>query len=228
MHGKSLKLLDDSEFASVHNCLDNRMKELSHEGCVQPHNQADLISVEQENDMWERHILGSSNPKQLVDTMLYLFGVHFALCAGAEHHALCVGPCSQITLHSDGGLRYLLYHEDVSKTKQGGLQHRKIKAKEVHAYENLANPERCIVAFYLKYLSVHPPLLKNNDFYLRPLAAPKGNVWYSCRPIGKNKLTTIVSEMAKKAGIEGKITNHSLHASSALRMYNSNIDKQLI
>ena len=128
----------------------------------------------------------------------------------------------------DNGIRYLLYKEDVSKTRQGGLDHRRIKPKIVRAYENKANPDCCIVTLYLKYLSVRPQGLKNNDFYLRPLAVPCGNVWYSCQPIGKNKLTTIVGDMAEKAGIPGKITNHSLRASSASRMYNNNVDEQLI
>ena len=141
MRGKSVKLLDDPEFNQVCNCLDNRMKELSKEGYVQPRIQADVIMVEQENDMWSCKILGSDTPKQLVDTLLYIFGVHFAMCAGVEHHSLRVGDKSQITMHMENGLRYLLYKEDVSKTRQGGLNHRKVKPKVVHAYENVSNPD---------------------------------------------------------------------------------------
>ena len=70
--------------------------------------------------------------------------------------------------------------------------------------------------------------LVTDNFYLHPLACPHGNVWYSSQPIGKNLLTKIVGQMAKKAGIARKITNHSLRASSASRMYNSNVDEQLI
>ena len=82
INGRKVKLLDD--FVDVHNCLDNCMKELSRDGNVHPHNQAVPIrsSIDPENEMWKQNILGSSNPKQLVDTILYLFGVHFALCVG--------------------------------------------------------------------------------------------------------------------------------------------------
>ena len=52
----------------------------------------DVISVEDEKIMCEKNILGSSMPKQLVDTILYLFGVHFAMCAGLEYCSLCIGP----------------------------------------------------------------------------------------------------------------------------------------
>ena len=205
MRGKCVKFLDDPDFAQIRNCLDNRMKELSRHGIVQLHNQADVITVEDETVTWAKNILGSSNPKQLVDTLLYLFGVHFALCAGVEHRAMHVGDNSQITLHNENGVKCLLYHEDVSKTHQGGLDHCKILPKKVQAYENIANPECCIVKLYQKYLSVHPKGLKTNDFYLHPVAVPHGNVWYSCQPIGKNTLTKIVAEIAKKAGIDGKL-----------------------
>ena len=156
MRGKNVKFLDDGDFIAIRNCLDNRMKELSRQGYVQPHNQAEVITVQQENEMWSRNILGCDSPKQLVNTLLYLFGVHFAMRAGVEHHSLRVGDKSQITLHMENGLRYLLYKEDVSKTKQGGLDHCKIKPKIVRAYENVSNPECCIVNLYLKYLSVRP------------------------------------------------------------------------
>ena len=67
------------------------MKDLSHDGIVHQRNQAVPITLEQENELWAKNILGSLNPKQLVDTILYMFGVHFTLCAGQEHRSLRVG-----------------------------------------------------------------------------------------------------------------------------------------
>ena len=37
-----------------------------------------------------------------------------------------------------------------------------------------------------------------------------------------------MSEIAKKLGIEGRVTNHSLRATAASCLYNENVDKQLI
>ena len=56
-------------------------------------------------------ILGNSNPKVLVESLLYLFGIHFALRAGMEHHAVRYGHTSQIKFHIEdsGTLRYLEY-----------------------------------------------------------------------------------------------------------------------
>ena len=83
---------------------------------------------------------------------------------GVEYHSLRVGENSQITLHKDNGIRYLLYTEDVSKTCQGCLKHCKIVPKKVHAYENLAQPDHCIVKLYLKYLSLQPSKMKTSTY----------------------------------------------------------------
>ena len=63
------------------------------------------------------------------------------------------------------------------------------------------------------------------DFYLRPLAAPKNNMWYSCQPMGCQKLGTIVADIAKHGGMQGKATNHSLRATAASHLYECNVDE---
>ena len=114
------------------------------------------------------------------------------------------------------GLRFLRYEEDMSKNRQGGIDHHKINRKIVHAYENKSKPDHCIVNIYDKYCSVRPTDSRCPcDFYLRPLAKPNGNVWFTMQPIGRFKLSQTVTELAKQAGIPGKITNHSLRATAA-------------
>ena len=46
--------------------------------------QANFISEEQENYLWKHGFLGSSDGCLLRDTLVYLFGVQFALRAGQE------------------------------------------------------------------------------------------------------------------------------------------------
>ena len=82
--GRQVKILDDVKFAQIRNTVDNRMKELSRLGHVKPCKKARLITREEEEMLWNSGILGGDAPKQLVETLLYLFGLHFALHAGAE------------------------------------------------------------------------------------------------------------------------------------------------
>ena len=87
--------------------------------------------MEEEEMLWQSGIFGNAGPKVLVDTLLCMFGLHFALCAGEEHRNLRYGSTSQIKLMYDNvrDRRYLVYTEDISKTNQGGVGHIKVRGK---------------------------------------------------------------------------------------------------
>ena len=122
MNGKVRKLLNQFNFGQIRNMLDNRMKKLCKMGIVKSCRQACIITQQEEELMWNMGILGGNAPKQLVKTLLYLFGLHFALCAGVEHKALHVGELSQLQVQTDNtcGLNYLQYTQDFAKNNRGG------------------------------------------------------------------------------------------------------------
>lgn len=229
MHGRDMKFLNDVEFTVLKNTLDTRMKELTSQGHRVRRRQAEVITEDEEETLWETGVLGDDTPQKLEDTILYLFGIHFALRAGTEHRQLRFEN-SQLSVQTDSdGCRYLLYTEDVSKTRQGGLKHRKLTLKSVRAYENTENPNRCIVELYLKYLAHRPSDPKcSSAFYLRPLAKLKSDTWYSCQPLGVNQISGTVARLCKTAHLTGFRTNHSLRATAASRLFNKNFDEQLI
>lgn len=51
-------------------------------------NQANSIPKEQENYLGEKGFLGSGNTELLCYTLVWVFGIHFALRAGQEHRNL--------------------------------------------------------------------------------------------------------------------------------------------
>ena len=50
-------------------------------------------------------------------------------CSGQEHHRLWHCPSQLKLIDTAGNTPYLVYEEDVSKTNQGGLEHRKCKKR---------------------------------------------------------------------------------------------------
>ena len=85
---------------------------------------SDVISLRQETCMFEKGILGEGNPEQSLITVVYMVGMHCALCGGLEHNKLCrLGCDSQFSFEFDGrGIETLVYQEDpLQKTNQGGL-----------------------------------------------------------------------------------------------------------
>jgi hypothetical protein len=153
--GRFVSFLDDKKYEGLRSVLDSKMKELSSRGLGLERKKAEIISAEQENTMWCKGILGRDSPQQLLDTLLFQLGLHFALRAGQEHRNLRCGANSQIRVCSEpDGTKYLEYKEDVSKTNRGGLQHKHLQPKITRAYQNKVVPERCPVMTYEKYLSL--------------------------------------------------------------------------
>jgi integrase len=52
--------------------------------------------------------------------------------------------------------------------------------------------------------------------------------WYLRSAVGHNVLAGTVAHLFKSAGIVGHYSNHSLHANSATRLFDSGLDEQLI
>ncbi|CAG2198686.1 unnamed protein product [Mytilus edulis] len=129
----SVNFFTDPEFLRARQVLDAIIKERATEGLgANTHKQADVISVDEETALYDKGIIGMDNPQQLLDTLLYLCGLHFALRGGNEHRRLRLNLNPQITgpfQDKDAKLRYLLYKEDVSKANAGGLKNRKVAPK---------------------------------------------------------------------------------------------------
>ena len=101
MNGRELKLLDHPGLVKMLNTLDNRMKELSKGGIIHERQQANTISIQDKEYLWNTGLLGDDSPEKLVNTVLYLIGLHFALCACDEHNALKVGFYTQVHIKMD-------------------------------------------------------------------------------------------------------------------------------
>ena len=136
----------------------------------------------------------------LVDTLLYLLGIHFGLHAADEHKSLKINQQIFVLYDSEVGLKYLHYEENASKCNQGGLSTRSHDNKSSRAYQNVMNSDRRIVRLYEKYVSLRLPHLPkfSTDFYLRPLAVLNSDVWYSCQARGHHTLEKVINNLCKK------------------------------
>ena len=187
-----------------------------------------FLTVDEEEMLWRKKILGDHSPQSLLYTVFFMIGFYFALRSGDEHRQLRYHPCQIKVVEKPGERPYLVYTEDISKNRPGGLKGRKYKPKVVTHYANIENPSRCFVRIFKKYNSLCPPDRPHDAFYLSPMKNPTHDRWFSCVPVGRNKLANVVSTMCKLAGIGGYKTNHSLRATAATRLYSSGIDEQLV
>ncbi len=229
--GKHMRFLDPQSvtFAKVHNTLDNRMKVLSHEGFITAKSKAEVITYSQEEKMWSDGLLSDESPEHLVYTLLYSLGIQFALWAGGKHKSLKINQQLKLCTDPDNGDEYLEYVEFTAKNNQGGLSAMKGGGKVLRAYPN-PNENR-VIRLFKKYVAARPDSNPkcSKDFYLRPLAKFSADgIGYSCQPLGIHKIENAIKNLCIEAGIKGKRINHSLRVTSATRLYDAQLDEQLI
>ncbi len=101
--GLNYKLIDDPKMVRFRNTLDNMMKKHAAEGIG--HKESSLaIDLEDESELWDKNILGNSDPDQLRDSLFFLLGINFALRVGDEHKNLrAPGFDPQLTVGKDRG-----------------------------------------------------------------------------------------------------------------------------
>ena len=220
-----LDTFKDPSFSDFRASLDAEMKRLQTAGIGSVKKQAEPLTIEEEELLWQKKLLGDHNPQSLLNTMMYMNGLHFALRSGSEHRQLRHKPLQIQLIEKPGERAHLLYTEDISKKRPGGLKGRKQKPKVVIHHANTADPSRCFVRLYNKLCLPDRP---NGSFYLAPLKKCTESCWFSRSPLGHNSLKNLLGNICKEAGIAGFKTNHLLRATAATRLYASGIDKQLV
>ncbi len=80
--------------------------------------------------------IGGFKPTAVAGHCAFLCRPVLALRSGQEHRRLRHHPSPITLVEPEGGVAYLWYQEDTSKTNQGGLKHRKKVPKELIHKEN--------------------------------------------------------------------------------------------
>ena len=208
-------LVEGKEFSEVKTVLDNVMQERMKANIGVVKKQAELITYQCEEKMWQEGILGESDPHILRQTVLYLLGINCFLHAVNEHYYLrrpLLGKKSQLNFErNEFGDTCIVYREDfVTKTHDGELNDMNYDRKECWIFPNKTMIERCPVCLVEKYLSLCPSTyVKKDNFYLQSLQKPTPKQWYAGQVIGTHTLSKVVKNMMKQAEIEGYFTNHS-------------------
>ena len=77
--GLDWKLIDGNEFKDNRTVLDNQMKQKASKNIGTVVKQAEVISMEFEENLWKRGLLGEETPDKLCNTVLFLLGINLGL-----------------------------------------------------------------------------------------------------------------------------------------------------
>ena len=152
------------------------MKERTAQGLGVCHSSS-VITLGQEDVMFQKGILGDDCPLTLLKTVIYMLGLHLALQDGVEHTRLHrPGFDCQIAVEKDekGRMRLCYCEDPVHKTNQGGLNSKR-NDKVVYVYE-ASNPARCPIRIFRKYVSLLPGPKSCKKLYMRPKVKPMPSI----------------------------------------------------
>lgn len=227
--GKKCSVFRDKEFYESRKVLDAVMKKAAAAGKKISPKRSHSISFTDEEKLWEVGTFGTSNPKQLLHTLIYHLGLHLSLRAGQEHRDLTFGENSQLKLKiSEDGLDFIEYTERFSKNKRFGINDCRRDPKVTCIYPNKENPNRCVVALYKKYLSHRPQVSTTDAFYLSPKTSITNNIWYKNQPYGIHSIEKVTRQIMStiKENVQS-FTNTSLRRTAQMRLLQSNIPVEI-
>ena len=227
----SVSLFSDKEFSKSRKSLDAHMKISAKEGLVRPKKKAVAIPEQEENELWLNGSFGWSYPKQLQDTLLYYFGLHFSLRAAQEHRDLQYGENSQLTLKCDSdGTEYIEYVERVSKNKRFGLKSARMEPKVTSLYAR-KDKTKCPVECYKKFVAHRPEANGGPNcsaFYLSVIQNPTSEKWYKPVPLGVHSIQRVVRDLFKNSSIDGFVSNSSLRRTAQNRLLQRSVPQMII
>ena len=148
---------------------------------------SEIISTNHEETLFTSGVLGGDIPLKLLCTIIYMVGLHCALCGGTEHNKIQrPGFDCQLNVEIDEcGIERLVYHEDpLQKTNQGGLLSKR-NNKIVYVYGS-SNKERCPLYYFKKYIGLLPVTKRCAKLYMRPKKKFSPSTWYCDQPYGFN------------------------------------------
>ena len=210
----------DVQFDLLRKSLDARMKDLTRRGIGLNKRQAQPLSPEMEDTLWECGIFSQNTSRGLLNVVFWYGSKMFGLRAADEHRSLEI---EQFKIARDDSGKYLRFSGRSCKNYQGGLHHRKVEPKDLKIYVKEELCERCAVSCFEKYMNLLPP---KGAFYWKPLGTTPPR--FADQPIGINTLRNTVKKFCKEAGFEGQFTNHSGKVTCATELFKHNVDEQLI
>lgn len=221
-----INILKDEKFKVSSEVLKSKRRELRKQGKGNKPNATVALANEDIERIFDENQFGIHDPDVLSRTMWFLLTLHFGHRARHEARQMKFGD---IVLRKDeaSGEEYLEWStERESKTRHGDEnEHR--RSFRPKAYET--GDRKCPVACYKEFVYRRPEEAKSPEspFFLavHHQRKPEDRIWFSKRPMGKNKIGQFLSSATKNLPLStsGKFTNHSVRKTCIKTLLDSGV-----
>ena len=130
----------DEHFTQIHTVLDNLSRKLHKQGFGANKIQARVVTVSEEEQLWQSGVMGSDTPHALQNSVFYLCGIYLCLRGGDEHRELKI---TQFVIQEVDNphnpsekIKRLTYTENGSKNRSGSMHQVHLENKVVNHYAN--------------------------------------------------------------------------------------------
>ena len=134
-------------------------------------------------------------------------------------------------MHYTNPDRYV-YSKHGSKNLNSGFFQLDVENKDVSIFKNEEAGEQCLVILLDMYMKRLPPRAIQKDLlYCKPpdnITKDQDGPWYCVQPRGKHYLNNTVNSMFSETKITGNFTNHSLRATGATELFQSEAPEKVI
>ncbi|XP_041360273.1 uncharacterized protein LOC121376463 [Gigantopelta aegis] len=205
-----VNVLADKEFKHSREVLLLKRRELRRlGGKAAKQNKAEPFTAQEINLLYASNLLGTGNPRALLNTVFLNNTLYFGMESRREHVRLRWGDIQLKT--TSQGVEFLEYSGGKSCKPKPAIGNTAVKKSTCTLF---ADPEnaRCPVQAYRIFAAKRPKdmLLADSSFYTGIVRLSKqGDHWYSSNALGKNTVGKIVRHMCEEAGIVGRKMNHT-------------------
>lgn len=179
-------IYSSQEFSHSRDVLYCKRKFLKQQGLGNFSHRSEVLSSDEIELLYEKNLLGASNPTALVNTIWLNFTCHFGLRGRQEHTNMLLGDV-EIKVTSEGQ-EYLEFTERETKTRKG--QPLDLRTHQPKIF-SISSSDRCPVKLFKEFLSRRPQseLSSTSRMYLGVLPPSKfqnQQTWFKTQPMGKN------------------------------------------
>ena len=216
---RGIRLSGNQEFTSSNKVLEAKIKSLKRDGHGGTVKHKAVIESTDLKKLKQCGVFSPDNPWSLLRNVWFHISLHWCR-RGSEGLSRLKKTSFIIRDDGQGTRRYaIMTHDEVSKNHQGGFNEKASSERETRMYET-DSPVDGLKSLEL-YLAKLNPSCDALFQYPKRKFIKEDTVWYENRPLGKNKLQTMMSTISELAQLSKKYTNHCVRA-TAITLWSDN------